>query len=706
MASEQDPQSKGRPNTVLGAAGAATTPRPAPTIGGEDVAETFMDPGPRVTGPPVARPITSPPEARPPTGPPPGSPRVQARSATVLGASGASSPGQVAGVSSARATPGPQHVPAHTAPEIGGEGAGNFGGLDDLPQTDPERWIGQVMADRYRILRLLGQGGMGVVYLAEHVVIEKKVALKVLNEELSHSRDVVSRFIGEAKAASRIGHENIIDITDFGTTKDKGVFFVMEHLDGSDLADRLKAIDRFPWRDLRGIAVQICRGLAAAHSKGIIHRDLKPENVFLIKHAGRDDFVKILDFGIAKFTGLDGGEPKKTKTGVIFGTPDYMSPEQAEGKQADHRVDIYALGVILYELVTGRLPFVAETFMGVLHQHMSKEPQPPRDLVPDIAPAFEAIIQRAMEKDPAARFQSMNEFAEALEGCEAPSTVAEASIIPRGEPASVQSAQADGGLVFPPMTPQSNIATGRVASLDDATELSPTSRSAVEVTVSPVAAEARSKKSAVPVILVVVVVTLALGAGAFFFMRQRGKRADKTSGPPGGTTAMTVPPAALGPDAAAAMAPVMLPPPRPIYVTPDKVTLTLKTTPRRVKATVFLDGKLLGTAPLRKKAIPYSTQERTLEIRASRHKTVQIKFTPDANQSWERRLVRGRGTTKVVSMRTMRVMDAKDAMDAMDAMGTMKPDMVPQMRVPAMPPEMRPPRDMDFKIKDPFARPM
>ena len=692
MASEQDPHTKERSKTVLGAAGATVTPPSEPTIGGETVADTFMSPGPRVTGPPVARPPTDPPEARPVTGPPEARPVTappqaappvgQPRAGTVLGASGAES--------SAHASPSAPQSPAQTAPEIGGESGGGYSGLEDLPSTDPEKWIGQVMSDRYRILSLLGQGGMGVVYLAEHVVIEKKVALKVLNEELSHSRDVVSRFIGEAKAASRIGHDNIIDITDFGTTKDKGVYFVMEHLDGCDLSDRLKEVGRIPWRELRDIAVQICRGLAAAHSKGIIHRDLKPENVFLIKHAGRDDFVKILDFGIAKFTGLDGGEPKMTKTGVIFGTPDYMSPEQAEGKSADHRVDIYGLGVILYELATGRLPFVAETFMGVLHQHMAKAPQPPRELVSDIAPEFEAIILRALEKDPADRFQSMNEFAEALEAC-----TDAAVATPRDETPTVNTEPAGGGMAVPPLKPQSNISTGRVAAITDSELVSPSSQSAVELTTSPVAAEGTGKKSMLPMILIIVVVTLALGAGAFFVMKQRGKSAEKSSSPPGGASAMTTPPPKKV-DAAAAMAPEMRPPPTPIYVNPEQVTLSVKTTPRGVKAKVYLEGKFIGNTPLRKKAIPYSDLEKTLEIRARRHKTVQIKFTPDGNQSWERRLIRGRGTTRVVSMRPM---------NTMRPMGVMQMGTAPPMRMAApMPPPMRDMGTMvHMDLKDPFA---
>jgi len=267
---------------------------------------------------------------------------------------------------------------------------------------------GQVVAGRYRVISKLGEGGMGIVYLAEHITIEKKVALKVLLHDYARKADLKERFLQEAKAAARIGHENIVDITDFGTTPDGSVFFAMEYLEGQDLA---KAIRSGPveWSRAKPILLQICRALGAAHAKGIVHRDMKPENIYLIQREGRDDFVKLLDFGIAKMD-MQNGEKRLTRTGMIFGTPEYMSPEQAQGNTPDHRVDIYAVGVIMYEMVTGAVPFKADTFMGILTKHIFENPIPPSQVV--LVPAeVEEIVLKAMAKDRAERFQSMTEMA-------------------------------------------------------------------------------------------------------------------------------------------------------------------------------------------------------------------------------------------------------------------------------------------------------
>jgi len=282
-----------------------------------------------------------------------------------------------------------------------------------------DSYLNAVIAERYRILHKIGEGGMGTVYLAEHIIIEKRVALKILSEDFARKADLVQRFIQEAKAASRIGHENIVDITDFGETPSGSVFIAMEFLEGSDLANVIRKQGAVPFERARYIVSQICRALAAAHAKGIIHRDIKPENVYLIEREGRGDFVKILDFGIAKVNSLDDGAARLTRTGMIFGTPEYMSPEQARGDRPDHRVDIYAVGCILYELLTGDVPFHADTFMGVLTKHMFEQPQPPSVRAPDrhIPPEVEAVVLRAISKDRDQRFQTMKEFALALAAC-------------------------------------------------------------------------------------------------------------------------------------------------------------------------------------------------------------------------------------------------------------------------------------------------
>lgn len=283
-------------------------------------------------------------------------------------------------------------------------------------EEEQDPLIGEVVASRYKVLSKMGEGGMGTVYLAEHITIEKKVALKVLLPEYTRKSDLKERFLREAKAAASINHANIIDITDFGETPDGSVFFAMEFLDGADLSDAIKD-GPMPWSRAKPIILQICRALGAAHSKNIVHRDMKPENVFLIKREGRPDFVKVLDFGIAKVSGMGDGDAKLTRTGMIFGTPEYMSPEQAQGHLPDQRVDIYAVGVILYELLTGEVPFKADTFMGILTKHIFENPMPPTQFKPELQIPIEAesVILRAMDKDRDERFSSMSEMAAAIQ---------------------------------------------------------------------------------------------------------------------------------------------------------------------------------------------------------------------------------------------------------------------------------------------------
>ena len=290
--------------------------------------------------------------------------------------------------------------------------------------SQPDDLIGRVVAERYRVLDRLGAGGMGTVYLAVHQAIEKKVALKVLRPEYSAKPDLVARFQREAISASRIKHPNVLDVFDFGQL-DNGCFYLaMEFLEGHDLADELeKARWLSPDRALK-IALQVCKALAAAHAKGVVHRDLKPENVFLQVTGDGDEVVKIVDFGIAQLRSTEEvakAEPQRrrlTRTGMIFGTPEYMSPEQGAGKHADLRVDVYAAGVILYEMLTGAVPFTGDTFFGVLNAHMNDPLLPLRASNPDVSvsPELEAVIAKALAKDPDQRLQSMRELATALTG--------------------------------------------------------------------------------------------------------------------------------------------------------------------------------------------------------------------------------------------------------------------------------------------------
>jgi serine/threonine-protein kinase len=278
--------------------------------------------------------------------------------------------------------------------------------------VDP--WIDQVVNGKFRIESLLGQGGMGKVYRARHLTLDRPVVLKMLHPDYSTDPQVVARFQREARAASRLNHPNSIAVLDFGAAEDGTLFMAMEFLSGRDLA-RIIAED-FPLGEARivRIGAQILSALAEAHAQGIIHRDLKPENVMIEPRRGEADFVKVLDFGIAKITAPGANEPKLTQAGLVCGTPEYMSPEQARGADIDSRSDLYSMGVILYQLATGELPFQSDTPVGYLTKHLAEEPVPARERWAEVSEALDALIAKAMAKDVTQRFQTAEEMREAL----------------------------------------------------------------------------------------------------------------------------------------------------------------------------------------------------------------------------------------------------------------------------------------------------
>ena len=312
-----------------------------------------------------------------------------------------------------------------------------------VEQTDMDKLCQTI--GNYHIQEVLGRGGMGTVFSGEHVYIGKKVAVKILHPQFAKYDDALKRFLREARAASSINHPNICDVTDFGPMPDGGVYFVMEYLDGTSLEDLIDSQGAMPLHRCLNIANQMALALASAHDEGIIHRDLKPDNIMLVKKPGRRelvkvvtnnddgtsstkiviekeeeyDYVKILDFGIAKVLTPESSPPSKTLAGAVFGTPEYMSPEAAKGENIDFRSDIYSVGVILFDMICGRPPFEAEASAEVLAMHINTAPPLPSKVAPhcEITPLAEALIMRAMAKDPDKRYQSFDEFRVDLQNC-------------------------------------------------------------------------------------------------------------------------------------------------------------------------------------------------------------------------------------------------------------------------------------------------
>jgi serine/threonine-protein kinase len=277
---------------------------------------------------------------------------------------------------------------------------------------------GDIIDGKYRIVRLIGEGGMGAVYEAENMRIHRKVAIKVLHSGVAQTGEAVSRFEREAQAAGRIGSEHIVEVLDLGNLPSGDRYMVMEFMDGDSLSGRIRARVRLTPAEIYPIMHQLLEALAAAHGAGIIHRDLKPDNVYLLKsRGGKADFVKLLDFGISKFNQLSGDSGfSMTRTGAVMGTPYYMAPEQAKGsRELDHRVDLYAAGVILYEAITGEVPFNADTFNELLFKIVLEAARPVEQVVPGIDPNFAAIVNKSMAREPAHRFQTAREFQQALE---------------------------------------------------------------------------------------------------------------------------------------------------------------------------------------------------------------------------------------------------------------------------------------------------
>jgi eukaryotic-like serine/threonine-protein kinase len=273
---------------------------------------------------------------------------------------------------------------------------------------------GDILAEKYRVERVLGQGGMGIVVLAEHIELRERVAIKFLLDTPNDNAELAERFLREARAAVRIKSEHVVRVIDVGRLPNRAPYMVMEYLEGEDLSQRLQA-GRVPIEDAVDYVIQCCEAMHVAHRSGIVHRDLKPANLFLTQRPDGSALVKVLDFGISKVKSTDAAQLSLTHTQTMMGSPLYMSPEQMRSsKDVSLAADIWSIGVILHELIAGDVPFTGSTFPEVLVQVMSEPPPKLRTLRPEVPEALEAVVLRCLEKHPADRFSSVAALAVAL----------------------------------------------------------------------------------------------------------------------------------------------------------------------------------------------------------------------------------------------------------------------------------------------------
>jgi serine/threonine-protein kinase len=292
-----------------------------------------------------------------------------------------------------------------------------FDGSSLVSPVQKDKFIDSIFDERYRIHEKVGEGGMGKVYKATHIHMDTTVAIKILHTHLASDHVALSRFRREARAAAQIVHPNAVRVIDFGVTRDTGIaYLVMEFLEGCDLRERLRVNPRMDFEQAVSIFRQACAGVHAAHLKGIIHRDLKPDNVWLLKTEDGTETVKVLDFGIAKLRTLnEGASMAVTQQGMVLGTPHYMSPEQCRGEELDPTSDIYSLGVIFFEMLTGDVPFQSTTPIAIVHKHIFEQPPGPRQRREDIPPQVETVLLRSLSKEKSGRQTTAIELASEIE---------------------------------------------------------------------------------------------------------------------------------------------------------------------------------------------------------------------------------------------------------------------------------------------------
>jgi serine/threonine-protein kinase len=357
--------------------------------------------------------------------------------------------------------------------------------------------VGDLVAGKYRVDRVLGEGGMGVVVAATHEQLDEKVALKFLRPAVASNPEIVQRFIREARAAVKVRSEHVARVLDVGAIASGAPYMVMEYLDGQDLAQTLAARGPLPVGDTVTYVLQTCEAVAEAHAQGIVHRDLKPANLFLARRPTGRPIVKVLDFGISKVTSNTGDNPALTKASAVMGSPSYMSPEQmVSAGSVDARADVWALGVVLYELLTGKLPFIAETMPELVGKILQATYTPVGALRPDVPPGLQATIDRCLQKDPTLRPANVAELA--------------AGLVPFGPPRSDLSLE------------RISTVLGLTRGIDETIAASQAPAQLVSAqTFSPVVSESLPARRRVLWLAFAPIVVIAACAGIFFFSRSK-----------------------------------------------------------------------------------------------------------------------------------------------------------------------------------------
>ena len=467
--------------------------------------------------------------------------------------------------------------------------------------------IGTQLGKTYQIIDKIDEGGMGVVYQVEHQTLHKRFAAKILASGLAANPEALRRFEIEAHAASKLEHENIVNVTDYGVAEDGRPYLVMELLKGKTLYQRLLE-GPLSLQETVAVIVPVCRALSAAHAEGFVHRDVKPENIFLTQRPMGRFGIKVLDFGITRFRAEN---TRLTKMGQALGSPLYMAPETCRGEAIDYRADIYSVGVLIYQLICGQLPFYDENLLKVIHLQVAQPLRPPRELVPDLPEELDLVIRTALEKDAADRYQTVDELEDEFLASLPPE--ADALLNARRTPLSVSVATTS--TPFPAISGTS----GSMPVVPSASGPSPASGSVPSLVAAPVHMDLPARRGSSRGVLIAVLLLLLVGSGVGAFVVLRGK--SSTTPPTPAPVAATGAPRHAAPDIASGTAgaasaedgggdPA---------AAPERV-VSVKTRPDGAR--VELDGVFLGTTPLDVKA-PHSTGPTSLVVAAKGFRPIE-----------------------------------------------------------------------------------